>query len=133
MSFITAVLLVGLTLPSDTARLKADTTYDTVRLDADPAYMLIAAIDAMPAVPDLQEPQAEARSEPQEPKPTSEEKKPATPPHTGIRALLDGLKEDVQHLPSRPNLYLTAIGGGLAAAVHPADQDFNVRLRSHYT
>ena len=30
------------------------------------------------------------------------------------------------------NVYIAAIGGGLAAAVHPADQSFNARLRSHY-
>lgn len=58
--------------------------------------------------------------------------KPPTPPHTGIHALLDGLKEDVRHLPSKPNLYLALIGVGLAAGVHPVDQSFNVRLRSHY-
>lgn len=62
----------------------------------------------------------------------AEEKKPATPPHTGIHALLGGLKEDVQHLPSRPNLYLTLLGGGLALAAHPADATFNQRLISHY-
>src|SRR6266550_2186765 len=62
----------------------------------------------------------------------AEAKKPATPPHTGIRALVKGVGEDITHLPSKRNLYVAAIGGGLAAAVHPADQDFNVRLRSHY-
>jgi hypothetical protein len=35
-----------------------------------------------------------------------------TPPHTGVRALLRGLKEDVN--PTRQNLYLAGIGGGLA-------------------
>jgi hypothetical protein len=59
-------------------------------------------------------------------------KEPPTPPHTGIRALVGNLVEDVQHLPSKQNLYLTMIGGGLAAAAHPVDQTFNVRLRSHY-
>jgi membrane-associated phospholipid phosphatase len=62
----------------------------------------------------------------------AEEKKPPTPAHTGVRALLYGLKEDVQHLPSRPNLYLTLLGGGLALAAHPADATFNNRLISHY-
>jgi hypothetical protein len=61
----------------------------------------------------------------------AEEKRPPTPPHTGILALLDGLEGDVRHLPSKQNLYLALIGGGLAAAVHPVDQGFNVRLRSH--
>jgi PAP2 superfamily len=60
----------------------------------------------------------------------SQEKKPPTPPHTGVHALLDGFKEDVRHLPSKPNLYLALLGGGLAAGVHPVDQTFNLRLRS---
>ena len=63
---------------------------------------------------------------------TSEEKKPETPPHTGIRALLDGLRLDITHLPSMPNVYITAAGGVAALAVHPYDADFNARLRSHY-
>ena len=59
--------------------------------------------------------------------------KPPTPPHTGIRALLDGLRLDIVHLPSMPNLYLALLGGGAALAVHPFDDTFNARLRSHYT
>src|SRR5947208_16555115 len=80
------------------------------------------------AVPELMaiEPQG-VQEKTQEPKNTdgadeAEQKKPVTPPHTGVRALLDGLKEDVQHLPSTANLYLAALGGGLALAVHPIDQ-----------
>ena len=61
-----------------------------------------------------------------------EAKEPPTPPRTGIRALFGNLVEDVQHLPSKQNLYLTMIGGGLAAAAHPVEQTFNERLRSHY-
>lgn len=44
----------------------------------------------------------------------AQDKKPPTPPHTGVRALLRGLKEDVTHIPTRQNLYLAGIGGGLA-------------------
>jgi hypothetical protein len=62
-----------------------------------------------------------------------EGKKPPTPPHTGVHALLSGLKEDILHLPSKPNLYIALAGGGAAAALHPFDQTFNVHLRSHYT
>jgi hypothetical protein len=62
----------------------------------------------------------------------AEQKKPPTPPRTGLHALFANVFEDVKHLPAKPNLYLAAIGGGLAAASHPADQTFNVRLRSHY-
>ncbi len=71
---------------------------------------------------------AQQKDPPDEP----QAKKPPTPPHTGIRALLDGLRLDITHLPSRPNLYIALAGGGAALAVHPFDQDFNVRLRSHY-
>jgi PAP2 superfamily len=58
--------------------------------------------------------------------------KPPTPPHTGIHALFNGLWLDIKNLPSPPNAYIAAVGGGAAAAVHPWDQTFNVRLRSHY-
>jgi hypothetical protein len=62
----------------------------------------------------------------------AEQKKPPTPPHTGVRALLDGLKQDVAHLPTWSNAYFAALGGGLALGAHPSDQDFNAHLRSHY-
>jgi hypothetical protein len=58
----------------------------------------------------------------------ADEKKPPTPPHTGVRALTSGLVEDVKHLPSKPNAYLTMLGGGLALAVHPIDDNVNARL-----
>lgn len=80
----------------------------------------------------------QAQPQPQEPKPQdpqeqkAEAKEPPTPPHTGIRALFGNLVEDVKHLPAMQNVYLAAIGGGLAAAAHPADQTFNARLQSHY-
>jgi hypothetical protein len=60
-----------------------------------------------------------------------DEKKPPTPPRTGIRALFGNLREDIKQLPSTQNAYIAAIGGGLALAVHPADQTLNARLRSH--
>jgi hypothetical protein len=72
----------------------------------------------------------EQKADPQEQK--AEAKEPPTPAHTGIRALLGDLVEDVKHLPAKQNLYLAAIGGGLAAAAHPADKTFNAKLRSHY-
>jgi len=59
-------------------------------------------------------------------------KKPETPAHTGIRALFSGVVEDLKYIPSKKNLYIAAVGGGLAAGAHPFDQTFNVRLRSHY-
>lgn len=71
----------------------------------------------------------------EQPKPTeqkAEAKEPPTPPHTGLRALIGNLMEDVKHLPAAQNGLLAGIGGGLALAAHPADQTFNGRLRSHY-
>jgi hypothetical protein len=52
-------------------------------------------------------------SQPEGPRPT--------PEHTGIRAMFVDLADDLKHLPSQPNYWLLAIGGGTALAVHPAD------------
>lgn len=62
-----------------------------------------------------------------------EPKKPPTPERTGIKALFANLGGDYTHLAHRDNVIVGAIGGGLALAVHPFDDDFNERLRSHYT
>ena len=59
-------------------------------------------------------------------------KKPPTPERTGIKALLANLAGDYTHLPRKDNLYMAALGGGMALAAHPFDADFNVRLRTHY-
>ena len=84
---------------------------------------------AQPAAPSAESaPQTQPKPDDQK----AEAKEPPTPPHTGIRALFANLVEDVRHLPSKQNLYLLGIGGGLAAAVHPIDQDVNAHLRSHY-
>ena len=58
--------------------------------------------------------------------------KPVTPAHTGFHALLKGVKDDVEHLPARQNLYIAAIGGGLALGVHPFDQTIDASLQHHY-
>ena len=63
----------------------------------------------------------------------ADEKKPPTPPHTGIHALFKNLGEDYKHLWSIDNGIVAAAGGGLALAVHPLDPTFNQHLRSHYT
>jgi hypothetical protein len=73
-----------------------------------------------------------SRPEPEPQKP-ADAKEPPTPPHTGVRALFKGLGDDILHLPSKPNLYIALVGGGVAYAVHPVDQEFNVQLRSQYT
>src|ERR1051325_673900 len=91
-----------------------------------PSIVLALALCDQPAVQDEQakppDPQAQR----------AEAKEPPTPPHTGIRALGENLVEDVKKLPAKQNLYLAAIGGGLALAVHPADQNVNASLISHY-
>jgi hypothetical protein len=56
-------------------------------------------------------------------------KSPAPPERSGLRVLASGILEDVTNLPSMSNLYLAALGGGLAAAVHPLDDDVNASLR----
>jgi len=53
---------------------------------------------------------------------------PPTPPHTGIKAMLKDLGHDVLHLPSRENLMWAGVGGALALAVHPADDDVTPSL-----
>ena len=50
---------------------------------------------------------------------------PPTPRHTGIKALFKDLWGDVEHLPSKENAIWAAVGGGLALAVHPADESVN--------
>jgi len=83
--------------------------------------------------PDPSDQQAEPqgkRAEPQEQK--AEAQEPPTPEHTGIRALFGNLGEDIKHLPAMQNVYIAAIGGGLALAAHPGDQAFNAKLLSHY-
>jgi hypothetical protein len=53
---------------------------------------------------------------------------PPTPRHTGVKALVKDLGEDVIHLPSKENLFWAAFGGGLALAVHPVDDNVNEAL-----
>jgi membrane-associated phospholipid phosphatase len=90
-----------------------------------------APADPQDQKPDLQPQNADPQdqnADPQDQK--ADGKEPPTPPHTGIRALFGNLGEDVKHLPAMQNVYIAAIGGGLALAVHPADQSFNARLMS---
>ncbi len=77
-------------------------------------------------------PQEEHTAQPDPQDQKAQAKEPPTPVHTGIRALLGNLGEDIKHLPEMQNVYVAAIGGGLALAAHPADQSFNARLLSHY-
>lgn len=53
---------------------------------------------------------------------------PPTPRHTGIKALVKDLGADVTHIPSRQNLFWAGVGGGLALAAHPFDDNVNRAL-----
>jgi|SRR5262245_4372702 len=53
---------------------------------------------------------------------------PPTPRHTGIKAMVKGLAKDVTYLPSKENLFWAGVGGGLALAVHPVDDNVNEAL-----
>ena len=56
---------------------------------------------------------------------------PPTPRHTGLRATLKNIGQDFLHLPSRTNAFWAGVGGGLALAVHPADDNVNTALRGN--
>jgi membrane-associated phospholipid phosphatase len=58
---------------------------------------------------------------------------PATPRHTGLKAMVKQLGVDVKLLPSRENLLWVGIGSGLALAVHPADDNVNAALVGNST
>jgi hypothetical protein len=58
---------------------------------------------------------------------------PPTPRHTGIKAMVKGLVVDFKYLPSRENLLWAGVGGGLALAVHPVDDDVNRKLVNNNT
>lgn len=58
---------------------------------------------------------------------------PPTPRHTGIKATLKNTVHDFGHLPSKQNLAIAAIGGGLALAAHPGDDNLNARLAGNST
>ena len=53
---------------------------------------------------------------------------PPTPRHTGVKAMMKDLVSDVTHLPSKENLFWAGVGGGLALAVHPADDNVSESL-----
>ena len=73
---------------------------------------------AVASLPDLSAAIAPAfDQQPAPPKPT--------PRHTGVHQLAKELVADFRYLPSKENLYWAAAGGGLAAAVHPADDNVN--------
>ena len=91
--------------------------------------MLVITVLALALSGPAQAQQPQAPPDPQDQK--AEAREPPTPEHTGIRALFGDLGEDLKHLPAMQNVYIAAIGGGLAAAAHPWDQSLNARLISH--
>ena len=93
--------------------------------------MLLTSVFALALlIPGQAQTPVTAPAEPQEQK--ADKKEPPTPERTGIHALFGNLGEDIKHLPEMQNVFIAAIGGGLALAVHPADQTFNANLQSHY-
>ncbi len=96
-------------------------------------FILAGPPDGTVELPALDAPAQQAQAKPKEPDKTADEKKPETPPHTGIRALLDGLRLDITKIPTKENMYFAVGGGALALAAHQVDGTFNVHLRSHYT
>jgi len=101
------------------------------------AMLLLTTVLALSlSAPVQAEQQAAVADPPQQvadpPQQKADAKEPPTPPHTGIRALFSNLGEDIKHLPALPNLYIAAVGGGLAVAVHPWDQEFNQKVLNHY-
>src|SRR3954447_5331764 len=96
---------------------------------------VVLALSLSAGAADPQPPAASTPQEQQTPDPNDQKadaKEPPTPEHTGLRALFGNLGEDVKHLPAMQNVYLAALGGGLAMAAHPFDQTLNAHLVSHY-
>jgi hypothetical protein len=50
---------------------------------------------------------------------------PPTPRHTGIKATLTAVPHDFKHLVSLENLLWVGVGSGVAAAIHPVDDNIN--------
>ena len=58
---------------------------------------------------------------------------PATPRHTGLKALAKNIVTDFTRLPSKENAVWAMVGGGLAVSVHPVDDDVNEALVGNST
>ncbi len=55
-------------------------------------------------------------------------KEAAKPTAAFLPSLFHNLADDIKHLPRKDSVYWLAAGGGLALAVHPADDDINAHL-----
>src|SRR4051812_25114827 len=95
----------------------------------------MAAAGALPSVAGAQEPPlvaavtAAVPAEPADAGPVLPDQQPAppvpTPRHTGVHEMFRQLGADFKNLPAKENVLWAAAGGGLAAAVHPWDDDVN--------
>jgi membrane-associated phospholipid phosphatase len=94
-------------------------------------FLLASPASQSPSA-EISAPVAADQEGPQEKPADAPEQKPPTPRHTGFRGMFGGLKGDIEHLPSKQNLYLAGIGGALALGVHPLDRKVNVRVLNHY-
>jgi hypothetical protein len=72
------------------------------------------------------------QDDPQEKKVEAPDATPPTPAHTGFRAMVVGLGDDIRHLPSKESLYIAGIGGALALGTHQVDRDVNARVLNQY-
>jgi PAP2 superfamily len=72
------------------------------------------------------------QDDPQEKKVEAPDVKPPTPVHTGFRAMVIGLGDDIRHLPSKESLYIAGLGGALALGAHQVDRDVNARVLNQY-
>lgn len=102
-----------------------------ILLTAALAFTLAGQAQAQTSAPPA-DPRTQQAEMPAESDSSAQDQEPPTPPHTGIHALFGNLGEDIKHLPALPNVYILAVGGGLAAAAHPGDLSFNAKLLSHY-
>ncbi|MEP6916139.1 MAG: hypothetical protein ABJC89_10860, partial [Acidobacteriota bacterium] len=50
-----------------------------------------------------------------------------------FKALFVNLGDDLKHIPRKNSLYWVAAGAGLAAAVHPIDDDLNAHLSGSFS
>src|SRR5689334_16065476 len=113
MPLAASAVLVGALLQAVPAVVAQNTTRDAARVEAS------GGRHAPQASPHEQSASANERSPRDAPGDQQEKEKPPTPVHTGIHALFSGYLEDLTHLPSLPNLYLTMAGGAAALSLHP--------------
>ena len=88
------------------------------------AWILVVAVSAVPCAARGQE-----APKPDPPPPVAAGEEAAKPDRGFFGTLFHNLGDDVKHIPRKNSLYWLAAGSGLAAAIHPADDDINRRLQ----